>query len=147
MGTAKTAAPEVMTVVELHLVTNGRHGQKGWIHTHGMDKLGCAELEIRNVPLFLAVEAGELLNHVAQYLIDQKRGGGPAVHLGQTMSTGQYSTFRFVKLPPIVGSEHHFQSERWALSDEPMQAHCDCECKCECGDCKCERIDDNQGAH
>lgn len=110
--------------IQLHAVTNGAD-QSGWIHTHGMDKLGCPDLEIRGVPLFLVEPAAMLLNKVVQYMVDLVRNGGEQVQLGHTMSAGPLSIFRFVKLEPIPGDEEHFEHERWALSDEPMRGMCD----------------------
>jgi len=131
--------------IELHAVTNGAD-QTGWIHTHGMHKLGCPDLEIRGVPLFLVSEAASLLNHVARYIVEQSRSGDHVVQLGHVMSASPSSIFRFVKLDPIQGDEEHFQHERWALSDEPMRNMCDdcVEAACSCGsDCdNCDGCDE-----
>lgn len=125
---------DIQEAIQLHVISEGE-GQCGWVHTHGMAALGCAELEIRGVPLFLIDQAAQLLNKVAQYIVDRHRSGGPPVMLGQTMSTGEMSLFKFVKLDPISGEEDHYESERWALSDEPMRATCERCCEgCEsCG--------------
>lgn len=112
--------------IHIHIVSTGA-AEMGWIHTHGMTKYGCPELEIRNVPLFLMEPASGLLNHVADYIIEQHREGKNPVKLGQTMAVSRRTAMRFVKLAPIPGSENHFLEERWALSDEPMRGACaDC---------------------
>jgi len=124
---------DIQEHVTLHVVSNGVD-QTGWMHTHGMDKLGCADLEIRGIPLFLMESAARLMNHVAQYMAACVRNGEPPVKLGQVMSTSPYATFRFVRLDPIPGDEAHFAHERWALSDEPMRGRCgECESGCACG--------------
>lgn len=99
---------------------------RGWVHTHGMDKLGLPELEIRNVtPNCLLVEASKLLNFVAQYVASAPK----KVELGDTMSFGPNPAecFRFAKLPPIPGEEEHYRVERWTLVD--------IEQACLCGEC------------
>jgi hypothetical protein len=120
----------VQELIEIHCVTEGEE-ECGWIHTHGMADHGCAELEIRKVPLFLMEEAAALLNDTAEYMIELARAGGKVVQLGETMGIGNVA-FRFVKLEPIVGSENHFEVERWALSDEPMRGKC---AGCDAEDC------------
>lgn len=114
---------DVTKLIAIHIVSDDR----GWVHTHGMDKLGLPELEIRGVPLYFAGLAVGLLNHVAQYMYDGKNGVGSAkpVELNQVMSVDAMSTFKFVKLPPMEGDEAHFEVERWALSDEPMRGMCE----------------------
>jgi hypothetical protein len=91
---------------------------KGWIHTHGMDKFGLPELEIRSVPSFLAEPAAALLRHVSDYM----RKPGVTVRVGETMETSPRTRFRFVKSAPILGEEHHYIVERWQiveLDDQP----------------------------
>lgn len=122
---------DIQEHVVLHVVSNGAD-QLGWIHTHGMHQLGCADLEIRGIPLFMMEQAARLMNHVAQYMASKARVGEP-VELGEVMSTSPYSTFRFVRLDPIPGDEAHFKHERWALSDEPMRGRCgECDTGCNC---------------
>ena len=112
--------------IEIHIVSTGV-AEMGWIHTHGMDKYGCPDLEIRGVPLFLMEPAAGLLNHIADYIIEQQRAGKNPVKLGHTMAVSRRTALKFVKLDPIAGSENHFREERWALSDEPMRGACiDC---------------------
>lgn len=134
--------------IHLHAVTNGAE-QIGWIHTHGMEQFDCPDLEIRGVPLFFMEPAVSLLNHVAQFMAGRARNKETLVKLGETMSTGPHSAFRFVKLDPIVGDEEHFTHERWALSDEPMRDMCDscmeaaCSGGSDCDDCDgCDGCDE-----
>lgn len=114
--------------IQIHIVSTGV-AEMGWIHTHGMSKFGCPELEMRGIPLYLMEPAASLLNHVADYMIEQRRAGTRPVQLGHTMAVSRRTAFRFVKLDPIEGSENHYVEERWALSDEPMRGRC-----VECGD-------------
>lgn len=112
--------------IQIHIVSTGV-AEMGWIHTHGMTKFGCPELEMRAVPLYLMEPAAGLLNHVADYMIEQHQSGKTPVKLGHTMAVSRRTAFRFVKLAPIEGSENHYLEERWALSDEPMRGACaDC---------------------
>lgn len=109
----------IQNLIQIHMVTDGE-GTKGWVHTHGMATMGLPELEIRNVnPLYLMSTAGGLLNHIAQYMLDAKRGvdGAEAVKLNDTFGFGHSpdQKGRFVKLDPIPGDEEHFTHERWAL--------------------------------
>src|SRR5687767_9114505 len=116
---------DVREHIVIHFVTDGEK-QKGWVHTHGMEELGLPELEIRDLPLFLAPDAGRLINHVSQYLYDGKHGidGAKPVSLGEVMAISPFCRFKFVKLDPIEGDEAHFKHERWSLSDEPMRSLC-----------------------
>lgn len=57
----------MQTKAQIHWVTNGEH-TKGWVHTHGMDEHGPPELEIWDIPNFLAEDAARLLKHVCKYM-------------------------------------------------------------------------------
>lgn len=61
--------PEVMTV---HMVPYEEDGVLfGWVHTHGLAKLGHKELEIRNIhPIYLTRQAGKLLIHLADWIVN-----------------------------------------------------------------------------
>lgn len=125
---------DVRDAIRIHVDTESGEEGTGWVYTDGMAALGCPELEICGIPLFLTSQAASLLNHVAQYIVDRHRAGEP-VKAGQTMGTGEFSIFRFVQIEPIPG-EDVYEHGRWALSDEPMRRiPCD-HCKgCEkCGD-------------
>lgn len=93
--------------VAIHCVISG-DGTKGWLHTHGMNRLGLPELEIRDVQLFLAEPAGALLRHVCDYM----HNSGTRVYDGETMATSDKTIFRFVNSVPIPGQENHFEVER-----------------------------------
>ncbi len=88
--------------IELHHVISGQD-TKGWVHTHGMDEYGLPELEIRDVPGFLAEDAARLLNHVCDYMLDS----GNVIKLGETMAVSSRSRFRFIKSEAIPGEEEH----------------------------------------
>ncbi len=113
----------IQDLITVDMVVDGDE-TTGWVHTHGMHELGLPELEIRNVsPPFLMVEAGRLLNHVAQYMLDSAK----PVRLGDTLQFGKHpaESLRFVKLPEIPGEELHHQSERWTLVADPGSCSCD----------------------
>jgi len=101
--------------VTMHHVTSGKT-TKGWIHTHGMKELGLPELEIRNVPSFLADGAARLLRHVCRYMNEP----GVVVKPGETMETSPHTRFRFVKSQPIPGQDNHFEDERWQIVEIEM---------------------------
>ncbi|OJW13158.1 MAG: hypothetical protein BGO49_20385 [Planctomycetales bacterium 71-10] len=101
--------------VRIHWVTDS-----GWLHTHGMDSLGLPELEIRDVPGFLAEDAGRLLRHVCDYMADS----GARIKSGETMATSPRTRLKFVKPEPMPGVEDHYTAERLLIVDvEPV-----CEC-------------------
>ncbi len=54
--------------IVVHHVTDGP--AKGWLHTHGLAAHDRPELEIRDVPAFLAAAAAGLLNDIADYLLN-----------------------------------------------------------------------------
>ena len=113
---------DVQHSIEIDLTRD--HKNMGWIHTHGMDKFNLPELEIREVPLILGQGAGAILNAVASYMINS----GRTVKLGQTyQAKGELIPIEFTKLKPIVGTEDHYQVERWALvipADRIEMYHC-----------------------
>ena len=100
----------------------------GWVHTHGMDKLGLPELEVRDVPDFLAEDAARLLRHICNYM----QTGGKLVQLGEVMETSPRTRFRFVKPEPMSGNEDHYLVER--LQIVGVGAVCEC-----CGLTSCEK--------
>ena len=118
---AKSDNQPVVQRIECHYVISGIE-TKGWVHTHGMDRFGFPELEIRNVPAFLVGGAAVILRTVGNYMIDS----GKKVSLGETMAISDESVFRFEKAKSIVGQENHYTTERWQIVD----AECQC---CECG--------------
>ena len=100
----------------------------GWVHTHGMDELGLPELEVRDIPDFLAEDVARLLSHICKYM----QTGGKPVQLGEVMETSPRTRFRFVKPEPMSGSEDHYLVERWQIVD--AMAVCEC-----CGLKSCEK--------
>ncbi len=95
----------------------------GWVHTHGMwEVFGLPELEIRGVrPDFMMISAGQMLNHVAQYMVDGQTGkdGAKPVKAGQVMSLGIVH-LRFEEPGPLnpddkAECETHFQHPRLNL--------------------------------
>jgi hypothetical protein len=69
----------------LHYITEG--AGRGWLHTHGLAEHGKPELEIRNVPGFLRSAAANLLNDLADYLLNDATKplvAGQLIHIGTT---------------------------------------------------------------
>jgi hypothetical protein len=106
---------------QLHAVA-----EQGWIHTHGLDKLGLPELEMLDVPGFLMEAAAGLLHHVADYLCKPHS----PVLVGQTMQTSEHTRFRFVRgsedwLPELEpGQADHYAVERWRIVDVEVRCAC-----------------------
>ena len=119
-GTAIRAEDFIM----VHMVFNGDE-TKGWVHTHNMwDLFGLPDLEIRGVyPIFLMADAGRILNHIAQYMIDSKSGVDNAkpVSIGETMSLGFNRVVRFSSPGPAGLHENHFKNPRWLVEEVPMK--------------------------
>jgi hypothetical protein len=59
---------DVRKLIQIHHLTDGPC--KGWVHTHGLAKLGRPELEIRNVPALFVSSACRILNMVAEYMLE-----------------------------------------------------------------------------
>jgi hypothetical protein len=81
-----------------------------WIHSHGMDRYGLPELEIRHVPVLLAGNAITILRTVCGYMIDN-------------VDITDQSVFRFEKAEPIVGQEDHYDTKRLQI----VGVECSCE--------------------
>ncbi len=107
--------------IEVHHIIAG-DSTKGWVHTHGMAEIGLPELEVREVPSFLAEAAARLLQTVCRYMQEP----GVVVRLGETMAVSDHTRFRFVRALPIPGEEDHYEVERWQLAE--IELRCD-----ECG--------------
>lgn len=104
----------------MHHVTSGAM-TRGWIHTHGMDRFGLPELEIRNVPSYFVDAAVRVLREVCRYMNQP----GVVVKIGETMATSPKTAFRFVRAEPIPGNEDHYQVERWQIVEiEPSCEAC-----------------------
>jgi hypothetical protein len=101
----------------------------GWIHTHGLDRLGLPELEMLHVPGFLMEDAARLINFVGEYL----RKPAKPVLVGQTMQTSDHTRFRFVRgtadwmdtADAAADEVGHYAVERWRIVDvEPLCSCC-----------------------
>lgn len=108
---------DVQKVIAIHMIISGAN-TKGWVHTHGMEAFGRPELEIVGLPLFMAKDAGVLLNEVCDYFLN----GGKVIKVGETMQLGRHAIFKFVKSTPLNPDdadeiETHYKAERWRLVD------------------------------
>jgi hypothetical protein len=105
--------------VTIHYVTDW-----SWLHTHGMDAHGLPELEMRDVPAFLAEGATGLLQHVCGYMLRR----GVRIKAGETMNVSPRTGFRFIAPEPLPGAEDHYEGERLQVVDlEPMCEDCQAE--------------------
>jgi hypothetical protein len=105
-------------MVQVHTVSGG--SLQGWVHTHGMDKLGLAELEARHVPRYLMRPTATLLWAVADYM----RSGHRPVRVGEHMLVDGYGVLTFRRSDPMVGYEDHYAVERWIITDEREECAC-----------------------
>lgn len=101
--------------VRIHWVTDS-----GWLHTHGMDSLGLPELEIRDVPAFLAEDAGRLLRQVCDYMADC----GVRIRPGETMAISPHTRFKFVIPEWMPEDQGHYTTERLRI----VEAETACQC-------------------
>lgn len=95
---------------------------RGWIHTEGMRAFGCAELEIRGVPLFLHPAAAALLTELADMILN----GDPSrpFLVGHRVQMGGVR-FRLVASEPLDGAEEMLAAApHWRLDDSPMSGLC-----------------------
>jgi len=116
---------DVQEHIRIHLIAMPTdRGPRGWLSTYGMRELGYAELEIRDVPMFLFAAAGSLLNSVCSYMVN----GTKPVLEGQTMQEGsRLCVFQFKQLEPIRPDQAgHYKHPRWCLIDPPgIECRCD----------------------
>jgi hypothetical protein len=108
---------DIMKEIVVIGVTEGP--EKGRHYTRGMSKFGKPELEIRDVPLFLGPAATQILNAVADYMINDEAD----IKLGQNMALGDRSrcVFKFEKLKPLNPDS---KTEYWTLTDKPLTNAC-----------------------
>ena len=106
----------------------------GWVHTHGMSKLGLPELEINRVPNFLFEDAARLLNHVADYMVNHAK---KRVEVGETMAVSDLCVFRFSPATPRPDDLEHYKDERWELTEVTLP----------CSDCQAGTCDQHQAGH
>lgn len=110
MAKAKRLDPAKETVV--HIVSD----ERGWVHTHGLDKHGLPELEVRGVPLFLAEDAVVLLNEISDYLLNS----GNPVKPGQTMQVGnRHIVFESGHSRDAALDAGHYDTPRLCVKDDP----------------------------
>lgn len=101
--------------VRIDLVEDGEMGDS-WVHTHGLDRLGLPELEIRSVaPRFMSSAAATLLGLIADYLI----AGTRPVEPGDAIVIDDHTCVRLVPATPVPEHEDHYRSERWTVEDLP----------------------------
>jgi hypothetical protein len=124
MKKLKTPVP-VPAFIRIDMVFDGEK-TRGWVHTHGMnDIFGLPDLEVVAVsPLYLMPEAGRMLNHVAQYMVDAWMGVNDAkpISLGQTMGLSRHCLLRFVESKPLNPEDAdeidgHYKNPRWRVVD------------------------------
>lgn len=99
---------DVNETIIVHIVS---HDEKllSWVHSHGMEKFGLPELEMRDVPLVFSFAAGVMINVVADYMFNEKR-----VKLGEVVEHDR-ELFYLMRLEPMKGQEDHYSCDRWAL--------------------------------
>lgn len=115
---------DVRKVVQLDFVTNGP--AKGWVHTHGLAKFGRPELELRNVPSYFVSISGELLNEIADYMLND--APEKPVLAGQKMAIGRFTVFKFHNFGPDEKAGYdgnHFEGvTRLCIGDVEMPCQC-----------------------
>ena len=138
----KTKAPlNITDFIRVDMVFDGP-GTKGWVHTHGMFEIfGLPDLEIRDVnPIMLMPSAGQILNHMAQYMVDGQcgRGGAKPYQLGQTIGLGHGLVLTTSLAAPINPEdmdevETHFKTPRYFVyqANQPKCGVCE---KCKAGE-------------
>jgi hypothetical protein len=107
----KELDPLEETVV--HILSDG----SGWIHTHGLDKHGLPELEVRDVPMFLAVDAVMLLNAISSYMLNNT---DKKVLAGQNMQVGDRHVAFENGIPVNAKVDaDHYKTRRLRVVDAP----------------------------
>jgi hypothetical protein len=106
---------------EIEYVPSGKH-TAGWLHTHGMEKLGLPNFEVRGVPGDLAPTAAGVLGEVCDTVRRQNR----AVRHGDEIQLPSGVRVRFVRGEPIPENEEHYLSDRLqvealAVAGEPRR--------------------------
>jgi hypothetical protein len=66
---ASAAPPSPTSLFVMHFVSD--EGQPGWLHTHGLARCGCLELEVFDVPRDASRLMGELVNSTAALLLER----------------------------------------------------------------------------
>jgi len=104
----KHRKPEITVHAVTDALPNGM-----WLHTHGMWALDLPELEVRDIPLFLAPFAQCILTEACDYIIEHPKGVKP----GHTLTIGDTITVQFRHAEPIPDQPDHYKHEVWALVD------------------------------
>lgn len=113
----------IQKFIRVDMVFNGP-GTTGWVHTHNMwEVFGLPDLEIRDVsPLFMMEDAGRLLNHIAQYMVDAQTSfeGAKPVKLGEKFGMSRFTIVSFEQSLPINPKDpdemsSHFVFPRWQV--------------------------------
>lgn len=124
----------VSKMIDVHLMVDTpgmSENIKGWVHTHGMWKLfKLPDLEILGVrPDFLMIDAGYILNQLAQYMVDGLTGLNKAkpVKLGERFQLGP-QIFTFIEGKPLnpddkEETESHYKNPRWTVLNG-QKHHC-----------------------
>lgn len=122
-GPAVSDRVDVLKEIKIHVV---RLDDGAWAHTHGMEKFGKAELEIKGIPLFLASLTGMILNQTCDYMLNS----GKPVLVNEVIKIGS-STFRLVESEPEAAHyDGHYDHARWELVDPDSFSYSFCDsCK------------------
>ena len=91
----------------------------GWVHTHGMQEAGLPELEIRDIPAFLATPAANLLDDVCSYMVRE----GKRVSAGETMVSNG-AVIRFETPVPMPDHPEHYEFERLQILEVTPPCEC-----------------------
>jgi hypothetical protein len=108
--------------IRIHWITDD-----GWLHTHRQSERGYPELEIRDVPGYLAEPTATLLLQVYKYMLES----GTRIYPGKSVATSCRTRFRLITATPVAGDEDHYQVERLRV----VKAGAACE---RCGACTCK---------
>lgn len=118
---------EVLDEIQVDIVTDGP--AKGWVHTHGLAHFNRPELEIRNVPSLFVAAAGEILNEIADYMLNET---DKPVLAGQTMRVHPTLHIRFheTMADEAAGyNSNHYQTERLQILGIDQQCSICANCK------------------
>lgn len=122
----------VNKMVPVHLMFDGDN-KTGWVHSHFMWEIfGLPDLEIVGVsPRFLMADAGIIINHVAQYMVDSQTGFNNAkeIKLGQKFGMNELMVITFEEAKPLhpddaEENEGHYKTPRWRIVEVPESFQC-----------------------
>lgn len=112
--------------IDITLVSEGPH--KGWVRTTGMARHRKPELEMRGVPLFLFGMAGQIINHLADMLLNETHN----IRVGESIHFDGLCVFRVVESQPFTDESTMTAGDNailaaakhWTIIDEPMEGMC-----------------------